>query len=151
MPSLDILKIVVCGALAFHGIAHAVALVALVRQAISGASVAAVPVGSWLLPSVAPSAVAAIAIPFWLVATVGFLAAAMSFWGFLVPELPWRQVAVGSAIVSLAGIALLSGVWPGSASQGNAMLNLAVAVAMNAVILGTQLWIHWPPLTRFGK
>ena len=117
MFSPSVLRIIVVVALAAHGIAHAIALGGLIGQGVGGASASQVAVRSWLLPGLGPNAAAALAIPFWLVATVGFLLAALSFWGILVPDAPWRQIAVASAIASIVGVAFLAGTWPGSPNR----------------------------------
>lgn len=74
---------------------------------------------------------------------IGFVAAAMSFWGILVPGDAWRQLALASSIVSILGITFFFGTWP--------TFNTLAALAMNTAVLVTQLWLHWPPRTMFGK
>ena len=106
---------------------------------------------SWLLPSLSAKTAAAAAIPFWIVSTLGFLAASASFWGVLLPGDVSRELAVAAAIVSILGIALFTGIWPGSPNQARSILNTCVALTMNIAILVTQLWLHWPPQTMFGK
>lgn len=148
MP-LSVLRIGIAGALALHAIAHTIALTALLRQAFGpGPEFAA---RSWLLPNAQPTLAAAIAVPFWLLAAVAFATAALSFWGVAVPLVGWRQLAVIGAGTSLLGIAVLFGFWPGSPDAFYALLNTAVAVGMNLVVLGSQLWLHWPPTALFGK
>lgn len=151
MVSPSVLRIIFVVALAAHGIAHAIALAGLVGQGVGGASASQVVVRSWLVPGLGPNAAAAMAIPFWLVATVGFLLAALSFWGILVPDAPWRQIAVASAIASLVGVAFLAGTWPGSPTELRSMLNAGIALTMNVAILLTQLWLHWPAQAMSGK
>jgi hypothetical protein len=149
--STPVLRIIVVVALAAHGIAHAIALGGLIGQSVGGASASQVTVRSWLMPGLGPNAAATAAIPFWLVATVGFLLAALSFWGILIPEAPWRQIAVGSAIASIVGIALFAGVWPGSPNELRNLLNTGVAMTMNVAVLLTLLWLHLPAQAMFGK
>ena len=151
MFSPSVLRIIVVVALAAHGIAHAIAAAGLIGQGVGGASASQVAVRSWLLPGLGPNAAAALAIPFWLVATVGFLLAALSFWGILIPDAPWRQIAVASAIASIIGVALLAGTWPGSPNELRSMLNTGIALTMDVAILVTQLWLHWPAQAVFGK
>ncbi len=91
------------------------------------------------------------ALPFWLLSTLGFLAAAASFWGVLVPDGAWRWLAVAGAIVSVLGIVFFSGNWPGSPGRRRSLLNTFVALAMNLVILVALLWLGWPPQSLFGK
>ncbi len=142
MFSNQALRIIITVALAAHAIAHAVALRSLVGQLLGGAA-SGVAVRAWLVPSFSPSAAAALAVPLWLVSTIGFGLAALAVWGVVTPQ-AWRQLAVGSALVSVAGIALFFGMWPGSPNLPRSILNTAVAVAMNAIVLWTQLWLRWP-------
>ncbi len=151
MLSPSVLKIIIVVALAAHGIAHAIALGGLIGQSAGGASASQVAVRSWLLPGLGPNAAAAVAIPLWLVATVGFVVAALSFWGVFVPNAPWRQIAVASAIASLVGVIFLAGIWPGSPTEPRSMLNSGIAVTMNVAVLLTLLWLHWPEQAVFGK
>jgi hypothetical protein len=144
MLTAQTIRILVTAALLLHGIAHAIALGALVLQSLGGRSKSQVAVRSWLFPSTSANTAAAIAVPFWMVSTLGFLAAAMSYWGFLVGGEAWRQIAVGAAIVSSLGIALLSGIWPGSPNRQRSILNTSIAMVMNLAILITQLWLQWP-------
>ena len=103
------------------------------------------------MPGLAPNAAAAAAIPFWIVALLGFLLAAMSLWGIIVPHQAWRQIAVVAAIVSTAGIALFAGAWPSSPIGHQNLLNIGVAMTMNAAVLVTQLWLNWPAKTVFDS
>lgn len=98
---------------------------------------------SWLAPALAAPAAAAVASAFWVLALVGFVAAALSFWGVLLPMAVWRPVAVAAALVSLAGIALFLGTWPA--------FNTAAAMAMNVAVLVALLGFGWPPQALFGN
>ena len=60
-------------------------------------------------------------------------------------------IAVGSAIASIVGIALLAGTWPGSPTELRSMLNTGIAMAMNAAVLLALLWQRWPAQEMFGK
>lgn len=151
MFSANIIRVLIAGALLVHGVAHAIALGALIAQSLGGPSVSRVAIRSWLLPSLPPNTAAIMAIPFWIVSTIGFLAASMSFWGILVPGEAWSQLAVAAAIVSVLGIVLFSGIWPGSPNRLRSILNTFVALTMNIAILVTQLWLHWPPQAMFGE
>jgi hypothetical protein len=77
--------------------------------------------------------------------------AALSFWGAAMPIAGWRQLAVGGAVASILGMAVFFGTWPGSPDTFYSLLNTAVALAMNLGILGSQLWLHWPPQVMFGR
>ncbi len=151
MFSTQVLRIIVIVALAAHGIAHGLALSGLVGQSVSGGAGSQVAVRSWLLPGLGPNAAAAAAIPFWLIATAGFLLAAVSFWGVLMPDAPWRQIAIASAVASIVGIALSTGTWPGSPNELRSMLNTGIALTMNVAVLVSLLWLHWPAENLFGR
>lgn len=141
----QIIKVVVGLALLIHGLGHGGALGALIwiwRN--PGTDTGGwLPARSWLFPSLPAPAATALASIFWILSLIGFVAAALSFWGILVPGEAWRQLAVASAIVSTLGIALFFGTWP--------MFNTLAALAMNIAVLVTQLWLGWPPEAMFGK
>jgi hypothetical protein len=149
MLSPTLLRIGITVALGLHAVAHANALTALVRQALG--NVPQVPARLWALPMLDPSTAAAIALPLWLVATAAFALAALSFWGLSVPTPGWRQLAVAGAVTSVLGVALFFGTWPGAPDTFYSLLDIGVAVAMNLVIFGTLLWLHWPPQPMFGR
>jgi hypothetical protein len=142
MLSPTVLRIIIAVALTGHAIAHANALLALVRQATGDVPTTSV-VTSWLLPDLSATTAAALAIPFWLISTIGFAAAAATVWGVLGSGWAWREVAIGAAVVSTLGIVLFSAIWPGG-EIGLRALHIALALAMNAAILGSQLLLHWP-------
>lgn len=139
------IKIIVAAILLLHGLGHGGALGALIWIKFrpgdeTGAWLAA---RSWLLPSLPTTTATAVASVFWVLSLIGFVAAALSFWGILVPGDAWRQLAGASATVSILGIVLFFGTWP--------TVNTIAALAVNIAVLVTQLWLHWPPLTMFGK
>lgn len=151
MIAVQTIRVLIVGALLLHAVAHGIAFAALVAQSLGGPSTSRVPVRSWLLPSLHLKTAATVAIPFWLVAALGFAAASMSFWGILVRGEAWGQLALTSATVSIVGIGLFSGIWPGSPKRERSILNTLVALAMDVAILFTQLIVHWPPEPMFGK
>jgi hypothetical protein len=139
------IKILIGGALLLHGLGHGGALGALwwVRRhpgADTGGWRAA---RSWLFPSLPASTATTVAIIFWVLSLIGFLAAALSFWGILIPDEVWRPLSVASAIVSTLGIVLFLGTWPA--------FNTLAALGMNVAVLVTQLWLHWPPQAMSGR
>ena len=139
------LKLIIAGVLLLHGLGHTGALVAIVvnwtkRGTPTGSWLSA---RSWLFPSLAPPAAKTVASIFWILSTNGFVAAAMSFWGIVVPGDAWRQLALASSVVSILGITLFLGTWP--------TFNTLAALAVNIAVLVTQLWLHWPPQAMFGK
>ena len=140
-----LINIIIGAVLLLHGLGHGGALGALLwikfkSSVNTGAWSAA---HSWALPSLPNNAATTIASVFWILALIGFVAAALSFWGVLVPEGAWRQIAVVSAIISIFGIILFMGIWP--------TFNTITALGVNIAILVTQIWLHWPPQTMFGK
>lgn len=74
---------------------------------------------------------------FWIVALIGFVTAAMSFWGILLPTEVWGPTAVASAIASITGITLFIGTWP--------VFNTVAALGMNVAVLVAVLRFHWTP------
>jgi hypothetical protein len=142
--SSDNLRFVIGGVLLVHGLGHGGALGALIWLRVfpnspGGGWLAA---RSWLFPALASPEATTVAMSFWIVAMFGFVAAALSFWGVLLPGEPWRVLAVGSAIVSLGGMIVFFGTWP--------MFNTLAALAVNGAVLVTQLFSRWPPQELFG-
>ena len=140
-----IIKPIIAGVLLLHGLGHFGALMAVVvnwrdRGTPTGSWL---PARSWLFPSLPAPAATSVASIFWVLSLIGFVAAALSFWGILVPGEAWRQIAVVSALVSILGIALFFGTWP--------TFNTLAALGVNVAVLVTQLWLHWPPQAMFGK
>jgi len=64
---------------------------------------------------------------------------------------PWRQLSIASSAVSTLGVVLFGGVWPGAPSRRLSILDVAIALFMNVVILVLLLAIGWPPQAMFGK
>ena len=127
--SAQILRILIAGALFVHGVGHTLGFW--------------MPARSWLFPTLGELTLRIISSIFWILAAVGFLAALLGFLGVLVPSGLWRSLAVGTAVVSLLGLVLFWNTWPA--------LNTIGALGMNIVVLITQLWLHWPPTSLFGK
>jgi hypothetical protein len=145
------IRVLIAGSLLAHGIAHAVAISALITQSLAGPSSSVVTVQSWLFPSLSPNTAAIVALPFWIVSALGFLGASASFWGVGIQGNAWRRLAVASAIISILGIALFGGIWPGTQDDLRLLIHPLAAMSMNIAILATQLWLHWPPQAMFGK
>ncbi|MCZ7571543.1 MAG: hypothetical protein M5U01_23595 [Ardenticatenaceae bacterium] len=139
----QLIKIVIAGALLLHGLGHGGALGALIARSRGMDTGGWRAARSWLFPPLAPRAATTVASIFWVVSLIGFVAAALSFWGILVPGEAWRQIAVASAIVSILGMALFFGTWPA--------FNTLAALGVNVAVLVTQLWLYWPPQALFGK
>ncbi len=139
------IKLVVAGVLLLHGLGHGGALGALAWIRLrpgtpSGAWHAA---QSWLIPSLAADTAMTVASAVWVASLAGFVIAAMSFWGVLVPESVWRPLAVASALVSIAGITCFFGTWP--------MFNTLAALAVNVAVLVAVLGLRWSPATPLGS
>ena len=136
--SADTARGLVVGALVIHGLGHGGALGALIWMALRPSD----PTGgwqaarSWLLPALPAATATPIAGAFWIVAMLGFVVAALSFWGIGLPGEAWRSLAIGSAIVSLVGITLFFGTWP--------PFNTLAALAVNIAVLVSLLWLRWP-------
>jgi hypothetical protein len=143
--SEQMVRAVIAGALSLHGLGHGGALGALVWIRLrpgtdTGDWLAA---RSWLFPSLLTPTAITVAGVFWILSLLGFVSAAVSFWGILVPGEAWRPLAVASAIVSMVGIALFFGTWP--------IFNTLAAMGMNIAVLVALLWLKWPPQAMFGK
>ena len=141
----QIVKLIVAGALLVHGLGHGGALGALIwiggrPGTDTGGWLAA---RSWLVPSLPAATATTVASVFWILSLIGFVVVALSFWGILVPDGAWRPLAVGSAVVSIAGIVLFFGTWP--------MFNTLAALGVNVAVLVALLGLRWPPQTLFGN
>jgi hypothetical protein len=118
--------------LLLHGLGHGGAIAALAWMAARPGD----PTGGWhaarmwLVPALAPSTATALACTFWALALAGFVAAALAFAGFVVPADALRPLAVGAALISLAGIVLFLGTWPVFNTVAAVVVNLAVLVAL---------------------
>ena len=136
-----IFEIFVTGMLAIQAFSHGVAFFALIRDARSDVK-PALPVRSWLLPSLSLRTAAWIASLFWFVATLGFALAAAAVWGDLNVGLTWQQLAAAAAVVSTLGIVLFSGIWPGAPNRKLSKTDTIIALVINAVIL-VLLVVGW--------
>lgn len=137
------LKLVIGGVLLVHGLGHGGAFGALLwirfrPRSSSGDWTAA---RTWLLPALPAETAATLASAFWVAALVGFVIAALSFWGLVIPMDVWRSVALGSAVVSLSGIVMFLGTWPA--------FNTIAAMAVNVAVVVAVL-LRWPPQSIFG-
>jgi len=139
------IKLIAAGVLLVHGLGHGGALAALAWIRLRPGT----PTGdwlvarSWLVPSLPGDTATTLASAFWIVSLVGFVIAAMSFWGVVVPGSVWRPLAVAVALVSATGIVLFFGTWPA--------FNTLDALGVNVAVLVSVLWLHWPPQATFGR
>jgi hypothetical protein len=137
MPD-GLLRLIVGGAIVLHGLGHGGAIGALwwvasrPRTDAGGWQAAR----SWLFPGLAGPTATALAVGFWFGSEIGFVVAALGFWGIVVPADWWRPAAVGSGIESLVGNGLFVGTWPA--------FNTVAAVMMNVAVLVAIFWLRWP-------
>ncbi len=122
-------RLIVAGIIGAHGIGHVLGwlpAVGVVRfEGTAG--------DSWLISGIAGDwAGRLVAAVLFLVPTIGFVAAAI---GLLTGQPWWRQVAVGSATISLAGTVLFPHAFPAGSAVASVMVNLAV--------LGGVLVLGW--------
>jgi len=128
------LKIGIALVLLAHGIGHSMGLlqvfkVATVNPAWHG--------DSWILTGPAGTTVTnLVGSVLWIASIVGFAALAAVVIGWL-PATWFAPIAVGSAAVSLAGIALFPVAFPLVSTLG--------AFVVDAVVLAGVLWFHWLP------
>lgn len=132
-------NLIIGGVLLVHGLGHGGALAALlwIRLMPGTETRGWLAARSWLFPSLTVSTASIVASAFWIIALIGFVAAALSFWGILLPADLWRPVAVASAVVSLVGMILFVGTWPA--------FNYLAALAVNFAVLVAVLLLHWVP------
>ena len=138
------IRLVAAGVLLLHGLGHGGALAALAWLRLSpGSNTGAWRAArSWIAPSLSRDTATAIASGFWIMALVGFVIAAMSFWG-VIPGTVWQPLAVVAALVSMAGITVFLGTWP--------MFNTLAALGVNVAVLAAVLWLGWPPDAVLGS
>jgi hypothetical protein len=128
------LKVVIALVLAAHGVGHSMGLLqvfglATVNPQWNG--------DSWLLTGPFGSTAAHIvAVSVWILAIVGFAALAAVVLGWL-PETWFGPLAIGSSVVSLAGLLLFPMAFPVFSTIG--------ALAVNVALLVAVLWFDWMP------
>ncbi len=127
--SAQTIRILIAGALFVHGVGHTL-----------GFWKPAASLFSFKVPEPALRLAGGIV---WAVVAIGFIAAAMSFYGLLLPASWWRPLAVVFAVVSLVGLLLFGRSWP--------LFNFIGASGMNIVVLAALLWRHWPPIEMFNR
>lgn len=139
------IKLIAAGVLLLHGLGHGGALGALawIRLRPGSSTGAWHTARSWLAPSLTADTATILASVLWIVSLVGFVIAAMSFWGVLVPPTVWRPLAVAMALVSATGIVLFFGNWP--------MFNTLAALGVNVAVLIAVVWLRWPSEAMLGR
>jgi hypothetical protein len=128
------LKIIVALVLLAHGIGHSMGLIQIFKVATVNPAWHG---DSWILTGAAgPTMTQVIGATLWTAAIIGFAALAGVVVGWL-PEAWWAPLAVGSAVVSLAGLLFFPIAFPTFSSIG--------AFVVNAAVLAAVLWYHWAP------
>jgi urea transporter len=121
--SINVIRFLIGGALFVHGVGHSLGFF--------------MPTGSKLLPNLSEQNARIFSSIFWVLSVLGFIAALLGFLGVLIPTEWWRNLAVGTAVISLLGLVLFGHNW--------GALNRYGAYGMNIAVLITQLWLRWPP------
>lgn len=127
-------KVVIAVVLLAHGLGHSMGLlqvfkVATVNPAWDGES--------WILTSVAGRvATQAVGGILWTAAIVGFTALAAVVLGWL-PTAWFTPLAIGSSVVSLAGLLLFPAAFPTFSTIG--------ALLVDVGLLAAVIWYHWLP------
>ena len=139
------IKLIAAGVLLLHGLGHGGALGALawIRLRPGSSTGDWHAARSWLVPSLPGDTATTLASALWIVSLVGFVIAAMSFWGVVVPSGVWRPLAVASALVSATGIVLFFGTWP--------TFNMLAALGVNVAVLVAVVWLRWPSEAMLGR
>jgi hypothetical protein len=125
-------RLVAAGILGAHGLGHVMGwLPAWGMARIEGASSQ-----SWLLTATMGEGAARLAAGLvFLVPTIGFLAAAA---GLLLGQPWWRQVAIGSAALSLLGTAMFPQAFPTGSTIGSVAVNVVVIVGILGLGWGAE-------------
>ena len=127
-------RIVIALVLMAHGIGHSIGIMQSLRIATINPDWNG---DSWLITGFAGTSVTqAVGVVVWTGALVGFLLAAAVVVGWL-PETWWAPLAVGSSLLSLAGLLLFPVAFPTTSTLGALVVDLAVLAAV--------LWVDWTP------
>jgi hypothetical protein len=128
------LKIVIALVLLAHGIGHSMGLLQLFKVATVNPQWHG---DSWILTGPAGTTVTQVVGGLlWTGAIVGFAALAVTVLGWL-PASWFPPLAVGSAVVSLAGLLLFPIAFPTFSTLG--------ALAVDVAVLVAAVWYHWVP------
>ena len=135
------LRIIIGLVLLVHGIGHIMAFL----PALNITSTDNWHHRSWLLtPLIGDTASRVISIILFGAALLGFIAAGLGLFSWLVPHELWRSLAVYSAVISLAALALF---WNSFVSF---FPNKIGAIAVNIAVLVCLLWLNWPTEADIG-
>ena len=128
------LRIVIALVLVAHGIGHSIGIMQSLRIATVNPQWNG---DSWLLTNVGGATVTqVVGVALWLSAMIGFALAAAVVIGWL-PETWWAPLAVGSSLLSLAGLLLFPAAFPMTSTLG--------ALVVDLVVLAAVLWADWTP------
>jgi hypothetical protein len=149
--SADTLRIGIAVGLLLHGLAHLVALGALLAILAGAQQRSSLIPRLWVLPRSSARLAALVGALLWAAAAVGFLGAAAAIGGMWLNASAWRVLATAAAFISLVGIAAFAGTWPGSPTSRRSVLNTGIAVLVDLAIVAALLGLHWPPLELVGR
>ena len=128
------LKVIIALVLLAHGIGHSLGVLQVFKVATINPQWHG---DSWLLGGGAGTTPAQfVGVALWTLAIVGFAALAGVVMGWL-PEDWFAALAIGSSVVSLAGLLLFPAAFPMTSSIG--------ALLVDVVVLAAVLWYHWVP------
>jgi len=128
------LKLVIALVLLAHGIGHSMGLLQVFRVATVNPQWHG---DSWLLTNALGATIAQLTgVVVWTAAIIGFALLAAAVVGWL-PGSWFTALAIASAAVSLAGLALFPTAFPAFSTIG--------ALAVNAAVLVAVVWYHWVP------
>lgn len=128
------IRILVALLLAAHGVGHSIGVAGgWAGNAWGGSG------SSWLLTPVLGRSIGAVEGVLFLLPAIGFVAAAVGLWlGYDA----WRPIAIGSAVLSLAAVALFPEQLPFGSTVGALLVNAAVLIGL--------LVMHWPSAETVG-
>ena len=128
------LRYVIALVLVAHGIGHSIGIMQSLRIATVNPEWNG---DSWLITGFAGTSITqAVGVVVWTTALIGFVLAAAVVVGWL-PETWWVPLAVGSSLLSLAGLLLVPAAFPITSTLG--------ALVVDMVVLGAVLWADWAP------
>jgi hypothetical protein len=130
---LEMLKVAIAVVLLAHGIGHSMGLIQMFKVATVNPAWKG---DSWLLADAGSTITQALGVVVWVGAIIGFTAVAGVVLGWL-PASWWAPLAVGSALISIAGLVLFPVAFPTFSSVG--------ALVVNVAVLAAVLWYHWAP------
>ncbi len=92
---------------------------------------------SWLLKGLGNRTNSILCFILYLLPALGFIAAAMNFRGWVLPQSDWQDLALYSAFISMGGLAL----FPNALAM---LFNKIGALAVNVTTIVSLLGVYWP-------